>query len=96
MFCALSDNPIGIDAEAWDREIRLELADKILSPSEKLLFEAEKNKKEALLRFWVLKEADAKCTGLGLQGYPNHTDFSPDDQRIIAQNGCFVAIITEL
>ena len=93
VFCAMSENPIGIDAEAQDRDIRLELADKILSPSEKVRFEAEKNKREALLRFWVLKEAAAKCTGMGLQGYPNHTDFSLDDQRIIAQNGCFVAII---
>ncbi len=95
VFCALSEQNIGIDAEETDRDIRLELADKILSPSEKRYFEQSKNKKETLLRLWVLKEAAAKCTGQGLQGYPDHTDFSPDDPRILQIDGCFVAIVTK-
>ena len=89
-FCVLSDQPVGIDAEEVDRDIRPELAEKILSPTEKARYD---NQKETLLRFWVLKEAAAKCSGEGLQGYPNHTDFSPDDPRISVIDGCFVAII---
>lgn len=95
VFCVLSDKNVGIDAEETDRDIRLELADKILSPSEKLRFQNALDPKEALLRFWVLKEASVKCTGQGLQGYPKHTDFSPDDPRILQIDGCFVAVIGE-
>ena len=93
VFCALSAVPIGIDAEEKDRDIDLRLADKILSPSEKARFEAATDQREALLKFWVLKEADAKRTGRGLRGYPNKTDFSPDDPRITEIDGCFVAVI---
>ena len=49
----------------------------------------------ALLRFWVLKEALVKCGGEGLQGYPNHTDFHPDDPRIQIRDGCLVAVIQQ-
>lgn len=95
VFCVLSDCPVGIDAEEIHRDIRLTLADKILSPREKAAYEKAADKRETLLRFWVLKEAQAKCQGTGLQGYPNHTDFSPNDPRILEMNGCFVAVITE-
>ena len=96
VFCALSEQAIGIDAEETDRDIRLELAEKILSASERKYFEQAQNKKEVLLRFWVLKEAAAKCTGQGLRGYPNHTDFNPYDPCIIQTENCFVAVVTEL
>lgn len=93
VFCALSDCPIGIDAEERSRAIDLRLAEKILSPSEYPRFECCENKQEALLRFWVLKEASVKQSGDGLRGYPNHTDFFPDDPRIQIMDGCLVAII---
>ena len=96
VFCVLSDLPVGIDAEEENREIRLELSDKILSASEKIRYAQAEDKRQALLRLWVLKEAEAKCTGTGLQGYPNHTDFSPDDPRVIRMNGCLVAIIQDV
>lgn len=92
VFCALYDAPIGIDAEEMDRNINLKLADKILSPAEKFRFDGTR---QALLRLWVLKEAAVKCSGEGLRGYPNHTDFSPDDPRIRELCGCFVAVITD-
>ena len=53
----------------------------------------EEEKNEALLRFWVLKEAEAKCSGLGLRGYPNHTEFDLDDERVRKLGGCMVAVI---
>ena len=34
VFCAISQSPIGIDAEEMDRPINLSLAEKILSPGE--------------------------------------------------------------
>lgn len=94
-FCVLSENPIGIDAEELDRNINLKLAEKILSPGEKRQFDAAADKRRALLTFWVLKEAEVKCTGQGLRGYPNHTDFSLDDPRVTEQNGCLVAVLEE-
>ena len=94
-FCALSERSVGIDAEELDRNINLRLADKILSPQEKAQFDAAMDKRLALLTFWVLKEAAVKCSGEGLRGYPNHTDFSLDDPRVTKQDGCLVAVITK-
>lgn len=92
-FCVLSERPVGIDAEEADRNIRPELAEKILSAGEMARYRQATDKHQTLLRFWVLKEAFYKCTGDGLQGYPNKTDFSPDDPRIREIDGCLVAII---
>lgn len=93
VFCALSDTPVGIDAEESDRNMDLRLAEKILSPSEKAQFDHTADQRTALLTFWVLKEAQAKCTGEGLRGYPNKTDFRLDDPRIHKIDGCLVAVI---
>ena len=94
-FCALSEKNIGIDAEEKDRNIQASLAEKILSPSEKKRFDAAEDKHAALLKLWVLKEAAGKLTGEGINGYPDHTDFSPDDPRIREIAGCYVAVIEE-
>ena len=93
VFCAVSDRPIGIDAEEADREIAMGLSGKILSPAERVRLEAAEDKRLALLSFWVLKEAKVKCDGTGLRGYPNHTNFSLDDPRVTRMNGCLVAVI---
>ncbi len=95
VFCALSERNIGIDAEEKDRNIHLSLADKILSPSEKARFDAAEDPQAALLKLWVLKEAAGKLTGDGINGYPNHTDFSPDDPAVLEISGCYVAIAQE-
>ena len=94
-FCALSDAPIGVDAEEMDRNIDLRLAEKILSPYEKAQFDAAPDKQAALIKFWVLKEAAAKLSGEGLRGYPNHTKFDLDDERLAEKDGCFIAIMQE-
>ena len=78
-----------------DRKINLRLADKVLSPEEKAQFDAAENQKEALLKFWVLKEAAAKLTGEGLRGYPNHTNFSLEDPRVTETDGCILAVMEE-
>ena len=94
-FCALAKCPIGIDAEEQARRVNPKLAEKVLSSSEKLRFNQCPDKNDSFLRLWVLKEAAAKFTGEGLKGYPNHTDFSPDDPRIQTIDGCYVAVFTE-
>ena len=94
-FCALAKCPVGMDAEEQGRVVHLKLADKVLSPSEKLRFDRCTDKTDAFLRLWVLKEASVKLSGEGLNGYPNHTDFSPDDPRIQIIDGCYVAVLTE-
>ncbi len=93
VFCALSRSPIGIDAEEADREISLALGKKILSPGEYAQWQRSADPRKALLTFWVLKEAQAKCTGEGLRGYPNHTEFSLEDPRVRQIDGCLVAVI---
>ena len=93
VFCALSDTPVGIDAEEIHRNIDLRLAEKILSPAEKAEYDAAEDKAAALLSFWVLKEAQAKYTGEGLRGYPNQTSFRPDDPRVQKIGDCLVAVI---
>jgi len=95
VFCALSERNVGIDAEELDRPVKLRLADKILSPYERVQYDAAPDKRRALLTFWVLKEALAKFTGQGLRLYPNHTRFSLDDPRVSVQAGCLVAVIEE-
>lgn len=92
-FCVLSEHNVGIDAEETDRDINLNLAQKILSPMEKLQFDAAPDKRKALLTFWVLKEASVKLTGEGLRGYPNHTNFSLEDPRVTEMDGCLVAVL---
>ena len=92
-FCVLAKENIAIDAEELDRKIDLRLAQKILSPKEKVQFDAAEDKRRALLTFWVLKEAAVKLSGEGLRGYPNQTDFSLDDPRVREMDGCLVAIV---
>ena len=94
-FCALSQHNIGIDAEEADRNINLRLAERILSPGEKIQFDTAVDKQKALLTFWVLKEAEAKLTGKGIRGFPNHTNFSLDDPRVTEKDGCILAVMEE-
>ena len=95
VFCALSEKNIGIDAEEADRQVRLSLAEKILSLMEKAQFDAASDQRLTLLTFWVLKEAQAKMTGVGLKGYPMHTEFTLPDTRVRQIDGCLVAVIEE-
>jgi len=95
VFVALCDHPLGIDAEELTRKIDPRLADKILSPFEKAQYDTARDKRLALLTFWVLKEAQAKCSGEGLRGYPNHTRFSLEDPRVRTEHGCLLAVIED-
>ena len=94
-FCVLAEHNVGIDAEELDRNISLKLAEKILSPMEKAQYDAAPDKRRALLKFWVLKEAAAKLSGEGLRGYPDHTQFSLEDPRVTEIDGCLVAVLQD-
>ena len=94
-FCALSDRPVGIDAEPLTRKINPAHAQKLLSPEEYMQYENAADPNRALLTFWVLKEAEAKCTGEGIQIHPTHTTFSLTDARVQEMMDCLVAVIQE-
>ena len=94
-FCVLSRNNVAIDAEEIRRKVPLSLAKKILSPGEKVQFDAAEDQERAFLTFWVLKEAEAKLTGQGLRIYPNHTNFSLEDPRVTERDGCILAVMEE-
>lgn len=94
-FCVLSRCPVGIDAEETDRKVGAKLAAKVLSESEREQYDNSPDPRRAFLTFWVLKEAEAKCSGEGLRGYPNHTAFRLDDPRVREWENCLVAIISE-
>ena len=95
VFCVLSDRPVGLDAEEADRKVDFRLTERILSETEKRRVDGAEDKRAALLRLWVLKEAAVKLTGEGLRGFPNQTDFDPEDPRIMMIDGCYVAVLTE-
>ena len=94
-FCVLSRRPVGIDAEELDRVPDPRLAERILSPGELERYRCSPSPRRALLSLWVLKEAAAKCSGEGLRGYPNHTDFDPADPRVMELDGCLVAVLEQ-
>ena len=94
-FCVLAPFRVGIDAEEKDRKVDLRFVQKVLSPAEYDRFEKAADKNAAFLRMWVLKEAAVKLTGEGLRGYPNGTDFDPQDTSISEIDGCYVAILKE-
>ena len=93
VFCCISRENVGIDAEEMDRTVDLRLADRYLSDAEKTRLEAESDKNAALLRLWVLKEAYAKRNGKRLGNYLKETNFDPRDKRISCIDGCFVAVL---
>lgn len=93
--CVLAHCPVGVDAEELDRPVRESLAKRALSPMEYRQFERAENSSEAFLRFWVLKEAAAKLSGEGLQGFPNHTEFVLPDERIRVWDGCLIALMAK-
>ena len=92
-FCVLAQEPVGIDAEELDRKLRPGMAEKLLSPGELAQWQASRDPQQALLTFWVLKEAVAKQSGEGIRIHPNHTNFTLPDRRVQHIDGCVVAII---
>lgn len=80
-FCALSDKPVGLDAEAEDRALSPGVAEKILAPEELAQYLASGEDAACPLSFWVLKEAYVKFTGQGLNGRPRAFAFDLSGAR---------------
>ena len=94
-FCVLSPQAVGLDAEELSRKAPERLAQKVLSPGEWARYRAAPDPGQALLTFWVLKEAQAKCSGRGLTHELCQTDFRLDDPRVFRLAGCVAAIVQE-
>ena len=92
-FCVLSDRNIGLDAEEKGRTVSPAMIEKFTSPEEKKRLGADP--RDAFLRLWVLKEAQAKLTGRGMGNWLKNTDFDPFDPKIQIIDGCYVAILEE-
>jgi 4'-phosphopantetheinyl transferase len=65
--CAVSDTPVGLDAER-ERPMNAKIAPRVLSPDEMTEFCACGDQNDFLLLKWVTKEAYLKLTGEGIAG----------------------------
>lgn len=93
VFCCLSRQNVGIDAEEISRKIDPRVGARYLSENEQMRLQNAPDQNAALLRLWVLKEAYAKLTGRGIGNWLKNTDFNPEDPRITCIDGCFVAVL---
>ena len=84
-FCALSDRPVGIDAETI-RPVRPRVPERTMNPHELAWMAASENRDEAFLRLWTAKEAWSKLTGRGLDGRPKEIvlDVGPGEEMGVA------------
>ncbi len=79
-FCALalSDRPVGLDAEEL-RPVRENLAARVMGPEEHAWYLRRGSREEDFFTLWTLKESWLKYLGTGLTGFPNDTAFFPED-----------------
>ena len=69
-FCAISRQPIGIDAELCARAISPAVARRCCTPAERQALAAAPDPQRRLLELWTAKEAIVKCAGQGLAALP--------------------------
>ena len=79
-YCALalSDRPVGLDAEEL-RPLREKLAARVMGPEEYRWYRARGSREEDFFTLWTLKESWLKYLGTGLRGFPNDTAFVLED-----------------
>ncbi len=95
---AVSDCPVGIDIEQIASRPIAHLAEKCLTRAEYAVFSAASDQTLCFYMHWTAKEAYAKLTGAGLQGYPLQIELYPDSSvgalrvpavhRVIAAGDC--------
>lgn len=85
VMCVVSESPVGCDVE-FVSEKHLDVAEKILTPSEKAFFENSQNKTDTFFRLWTLKESFLKLTGLGFSLSPKSFSISLENRILINQN----------
>lgn len=74
-LCALSEQPVGLDAEQ-PRPVPENLMQRCLAEPELAVCRAAADPNAAFLRFWTLKEAYAKYDGCGIVGFPHRWCFA--------------------
>lgn len=74
-LCALSNTPVGMDAEE-PRRISPAMVSRCLAREELAVYLQAEAPDAAFLRFWTLKEAYGKFDGRGVIGYPNRYAFT--------------------
>jgi 4'-phosphopantetheinyl transferase len=83
--CAVTyGRDLGVDVEASDRAVELEIADRYFAPEEiaTIRSAAPDQRQSLLFRFWTLKEAFIKATGEGLSRPLDSFAFTLDPIRI--------------
>lgn len=90
--CAVEDCRVGVDVEK-KRAFSPKLKERICTPGELSLVEAEEDENEALTRLWTMKESYMKYTGLGLAQGVRATEFSLLGERPKLKSGaaCFLS-----
>lgn len=74
-FCALSRQPVGVDAETV-RPVRPLVAARTMNPLELAWLEAQEDPDRGFLTLWTAKEAWVKLTGEGLNGRPKQVELT--------------------
>lgn len=64
--CAVSDKEVGIDIEYIRDNVRPHLIKRVCSAEEQLLVEGSDNPGRQFVKFWTMKEAYLKMTGIGI------------------------------
>ena len=95
VFCCLSEENVGIDAEPVCRTLSPAFAQRWLSEEEQRRYATAEKKQDILLRFFVQKESYAKLTGRGWGNYLKNTNFDPFSDRIQIIEGHYVAVMTQ-
>jgi 4'-phosphopantetheinyl transferase len=82
--CALAHEDVGVDVEASDRPIELDIAERFFAREEVEVLNAlpAAQRRRAFFRFWTLKEAFIKATGEGLHRPLDSFSFTLDPVRI--------------
>lgn len=81
------ETAVGIDLEAADRRITLELADRFFAVDETAWIRAQSQPEAAFLGIWTLKEAFVKAAGRGLALGLTQFSVRPPPQEGVAQEG---------
>ena len=81
--CAISDKPVGVDAE-YVRPVNIDIINKVCSIAEKQAVLSSDNAVNEFFRYWTLKESYIKMIGMGLSFPMNKISFSFDGNTVLS------------
>ena len=102
--CVISDQEVGVDVERKDRPVgrkqnrKLQIAKKILTPEEWILWEKAGCQTEELISVWTKKESYVKMTGKGLTVNLTTIDTLSNAfyQQIVVEDTYMISVCTAL